>query len=57
MPNLPVNGHVDIKLENCIGLPIIEGKDSLFYKLIRVRFNEEGKKEKVRPIAGFMKKY
>ena len=44
LPNKPMDGHIDIKIENCIGLPSVPGKEFCFYKLKRTYFDNEGVK-------------
>ena len=39
LKNEPINGQIDIGIENCIGLPIIPNKPACFYKLKRTFFD------------------
>ena len=57
LPVREIDGHIDIKLENCIGLPKVPEKDFCFYKLVRHFYDKDGVKQKRKVLQGFCKKF
>ena len=57
LPNEPIKGQIDFKIENCIGMPTVPGKNCCFYKLKRHYFDDQGVKQKRKDIQGFCARY